>query len=193
MDDIKQLRYIARQFAKPKNWKLWLIALAFLLLTVVPALLWEPDLETLKTLGYIGFFIANYFGWGLYVLPFLVTHLNPFFLVILGAFGSTIDEFVTWNLGRIAKSMEEENQFHFRFEKLIEKYGVWVIFILGILPTPGIVVNLSAMLCGHFGIPFPKYFAAGVAGRLISRTIWTYGFLLLIKRYGLPDIIQNLR
>lgn len=149
---------------------------AMIAILIVPALVYRR-LEGLDSLGYLGFFVANYFGYGLYILPFLVTRLNPVLLVLIGAFGSTIDEVFAWYVGKTGQVHEKRSKLHEKVEVYIRRWGLVGIFVMGVIPTPGFIVTIAAFVSGHFKIPFLKYFAAGFAGRLISRTLWTLGFL----------------
>jgi len=150
--------------------------IAMIAILVVPALVYRR-LEGLDSLGYLGFFVANYFGYGLYILPFLVTKLDPVLLILIGAFGSTIDEVFAWYVGKSGQYHEKRSKLHDKVERYIRRWGLVGIFVMGIVPTPGFIVTIAAFVSGHFQIPFKKYFIAGFSGRLISRTLWTLGFL----------------
>lgn len=148
---------------------------------LVPAIVYQR-LEGLDSLGYLGFFVANYFGYGLYILPFLVTKLNPVLLILIGAFGSTIDEVFAWYVGKTGDIHGRRSKLHEKVERYIKRWGLLGIFIMGVVPTPGFIVTIAAFISGHFQIPFRKYFLAGFSGRLISRTMWTLGFLYASPR-----------
>ncbi len=155
-----------------------LAAAAAIAIIVVPALFYNRfDLENAKNLGYLGFLIANYFGYGLYILPFLVTRLNPLALILIGAFGATIDEFFAWYFGKTSEKYEVKNAVHKKVEHYITRYGMLSILTMGVLPLPGFIATLSAFVAGHFGFSFQKYFIIAFGGRLISRIVWTVGFL----------------
>ena len=155
--------------------------IAMIVVLVVPAFVYQR-LEWLDSLGYLGFFAANYFGYGLYILPFLVTRLNPVLLILIGAFGSTIDEIFAWYVGKTGELHEKPSKLHEKVARYIHRYGLFGIFVMGVVPTPGFIVTIAAYISGHFQIPFKKYFIAGFSGRLISRTIWTLGFLYASER-----------
>lgn len=155
--------------------------IALIAILIVPAFVYQR-LEDLDSLGYLGFFIANYFGYGLYILPFLVTKLNPLLLILIGAFGSTIDEVFAWYVGKTGQEHEKRSKLHEKVERYIKRWGLLGIFVMGIVPTPGFIVTIAAFISGHFQIPFRKYFIAGFGGRLISRTMWTLGFLYASER-----------
>ncbi len=155
--------------------------IAMIAILLVPAFIYQR-IEGFDSFGYLGFLVANYFGYGLYILPFLVTRLNPVLLILIGAFGSTIDEVFAWYVGKTGQFHEKQSKLHEKVEWYIRRYGLLGIFIMGIVPTPGFIVTIAALISGHFKIPFTKYFIAGFSGRLISRTIWTLGFLYASER-----------
>ena len=150
--------------------------IAMVAILIIPVLVY-PHVLRFDSVGYPGFFVANYFGYGLYVLPFLVTRLDPVLLILIGAFGSTIDEVFAWYVGKTGEQYEKKSKLHEKVESYLKQYGLPGVFVMGIAPTPGFIVTISAFICGHYKIPFKKYFLAGFCGRLISRTLWTLGFL----------------
>lgn len=155
--------------------------IAMIVILIVPAFVYQR-IGGFDSFGYLGFFVANYFGYGLYILPFLVTKLDPVLLILIGAFGSTIDEVFAWYVGKTSTQDEKKTKLHDRLERYIRRWGLPGIFVMGIVPTPGFIVTIAAFVSGRFQIPFKKYFIAGFGGRLISRTIWTLGFLYTAKR-----------
>ena len=155
--------------------------IAMIAILLVPAFIYQR-IEGFDSFGYLGFLVANYFGYGLYILPFLVTRLNPVLLILIGAFGSTIDEVFAWYVGKTGDLHDKPSKLHQKVERYVDQYGLFGIFVMGVVPTPGFIVTIAAFISGHFQIPFRKYFLAGFSGRLISRTIWTLGFLYAAKR-----------
>lgn len=153
---------------------------ALVAILIVPPLFYKR-FEEVKEIGYLGFFVANYFGYGLYVLPFLVTKLDPTLLILIGAFGSTVDEFFAWYAGRTSEQYERRSRLHAAIEKYISRYGLMAVAMMGVLPLPGFVLTIAGFIGGHYGIPYLKYFLAGFLGRLVSRTFWTLGFLFIMK------------
>jgi len=56
-----------------KKFLRWVAGLATVLLLVIPIFFYR-DFASVKEIGYIGYFFANYFGYGLYILPFFSYH-----------------------------------------------------------------------------------------------------------------------
>jgi len=64
------------------------------------------------------------------------------------------------------------------------KYGLFAVFIMGVLPLPGFLFTIAGFVGGHFGIPYFKYFLAGFTGRLVRNVIYTVGVLYTLERTG---------
>lgn len=116
------------------------IAIAMLL---IPVFVYRNLDDIAKNTGYIGYFFANYLGFGIYTLPFLVKILNPVLLIVIGAFGLTIDEFFAWYAGNVSEELERSKKFHNKIQSFVERYGLFAIFTFGLLPLPGVVYAIS--------------------------------------------------
>jgi membrane protein YqaA with SNARE-associated domain len=109
---------------------------------------WMGNLVT--TYGYAGAFIISLFGnfTIFFPVPFVFTiyafgaKLNPLFLGIVCGFGSTIGEFSAYLIGRGGRRVID-NKYGNQLEnakKLIQRYGVFIIFLFAILPLPDDVI-----------------------------------------------------
>ena len=153
-----------------------------MVMLIVPIFFYRNLNEVAKSTGYIGYFFANYFGFGIYTLPFLVKILNPFLLIIIGAFGLTIDEFFAWYAGNVSEELDRSKKFHNKIQSYVERYGLLAIFIFGLLPLPGIVYAISGFAAGHFKIPFYKFFLTNFSAKLIRTTIIVIGLLVFFEK-----------
>ena len=156
---------------------------AALVIMIIPLFVYR-SLESIKGIGYLGYFVANYFGYGLYILPFIVTKLNPAILILIGAFGSTIDEFFAWYFGRATERFENKSKSHEIVEKYITRYGLRAIFTMAVLPFPGFLYTIAGYVGGHYGIPYRYYFLAGFGGRLLRNVVYTIGVLYTLNQTG---------
>jgi membrane protein DedA with SNARE-associated domain len=96
--------------------------------------------------GYIGIFLVSILGNVSIVIPVpfvLVIYafgsiLNPILLGIAGGIGSTIGEFTSYLIGRGGRVILNEKQRARldRIEKLVEKHGLLLIFLVGLTPLP---------------------------------------------------------
>lgn len=161
-----------------------IVAITVVLISLVVPVFFLKNFETLKNIGYIGFFIANYFGYGVYLLPFLLKELNPMILIIIGAIGSTIDEFFAWYIGKNTTEFEHKSKTHELTHRFIKKYGVMGAFAMAILPFPGFLFAIAGFAAGHYGIKYPQFFLAGFAGRLVRYTTYTIAILHVLDKYN---------
>lgn len=130
--------------------------------------------------GYVGLFVVNYFGFGVWLLPVVLQELNPVAVVLITAFGVSIDEFFAWYAGKSSEHFEAKHPWHAKLHLFVEKYGLKATFVLGLLPLSGIVYAVSGFAAGHFGIPFYKFFFVNFSGKLI-RTIILVAIILKIQ------------
>lgn len=130
--------------------------------------------------GYLGFFLACYFGFGNVLLPFLVRTLNPITLTFIAAFGFTIDEFFAWYAGMASKGCERRTRWHQKVHGFVERRGLLAIFVLGFVPLPNAVYTVSGFAAGHFGIPFMRFFVVNFSGKYLRTVIIVSVSLLLL-------------
>jgi membrane protein DedA with SNARE-associated domain len=96
--------------------------------------------------GYVGIFLISIIGNLSIVIPVpfvLVIYafgsiLNPILLGLVGGIGSTIGEFPSYLVGRGGRVVLNERQKTRldRIEKLVEKHGLLLVFLFGLLPLP---------------------------------------------------------
>ncbi|MEK9156149.1 MAG: VTT domain-containing protein [Patescibacteria group bacterium] len=128
--------------------------------------------DNFENLGYLGFFIANYLGFGVAVLPALIKSLNPILLILVGSVGVTIDEYFAWYSGSISEELKPKGKLNERIEKFVKNKGLWAIFILALIPFPdGAVYAVSGFAAGFYRISFRRFFLANFLGKLIRTTI----------------------
>lgn len=130
--------------------------------------------DTAQSIGYVGYFFANYLGFGVYLLPLLVKTFNPILLIVIGGFGLAIDEFFAWYAGHVSEEFKYPKRFqrfHHKIYLFVERYGLLATFILGVPPLPGPVYAISGFAAGHFKIPFYKFFLVNFSSRIIRTAI----------------------
>lgn len=142
-------------------------------MSVLPMFI-ATNAESLKNVGYLGFFIANYFGYGVLILPFMINTHNIFLLILIGAFGNTIDEFFAWLAGRMIEEIESKSKVHQRIERFVMRYGLKGVFVMGVLPLPGILYDIAGFAMGHYKTPYLKVFLAGFLGKLLRWIILVF-------------------
>ncbi|XP_057538608.1 vacuole membrane protein KMS1-like [Amaranthus tricolor] len=67
--------------------------------------------------------------------------------------------------------------------------NVWTILLLASVPNP--LYDVAGIMCGHFGIPFWKFFLATVVGKAIVKTHIQTVFIISVCNNQLLDWLEN--
>jgi len=153
-----------------------LIAIIFLILPVF----FVKDMEAVREIGYLGYFLSSYIGGAVYILPFIVKRLNPLVLLLIGTFGNVADEFFGWYAGTLSLELDKGTKYHKKIQSFVETRGVVAVFVLGVLPLPQVFYTVSAFASGHYKIPLKDYFVANFLGKLIRNGVYILILLYLI-------------
>ena len=157
----------------------------------VLAFLLSDKISDLQNLGYFGLFIINLVGSATIILPVpaLVTtiaagtFLNPLLAGIFSAAGSTIGELTGYYAGVGGKGLVKKDKRIEKVEKWMDRYGLWVVFVLAAIPNP--IFDLAGIVSGASGISVRKYIIAVLAGKLIKFILLAYLGLGLVKIFNL--------
>jgi uncharacterized membrane protein YdjX (TVP38/TMEM64 family) len=171
--------------------RLGLLILFLSLGLAILAFILGDKLIYLKNLGYFGLFIINLIGSATIILPVpaLVTtvaagaFLNPLLAGIFSAVGSTIGELTGYYTGVGGKGFVKKDKRIEKVEKWMDKYGLWVVFVLAAIPNP--IFDLAGIVSGASGISVRKYLVAVLGGKLIKFILLAYLGLGLLKVFHL--------
>lgn len=144
------------------------------------AYLLKDNLIYLQNLGYFGVFIINLIGSATIILPIpsLLTtvaagsFLNPVLSGIFSAAGSTLGELTGYYAGVGGEDLIKKDKNIEKVEKWMDKYGLWVVFVLAAIPNP--LFDLAGIVSGASGIPVRKYLLAVFGGKLIKFVFFAY-------------------
>jgi uncharacterized membrane protein YdjX (TVP38/TMEM64 family) len=170
--------------------RLGILILIFSLALGALAFVLRNKISDLQNLGYFGVFIINLVGSATIILPVpaLVTtiaagaFLNPLLVGIFSAVGSTIGELTGYYAGLGGKQIVKKDKNIEKVEKWMDKYGLWVVFVLAAIPNP--LFDLAGMTSGASGISVRKFFVAVLAGKMIKFILLAYigfGFLKVLN------------
>jgi membrane protein YqaA with SNARE-associated domain len=140
---------------------------------------WMNDL--VSTYGYFGAFIISTFGnfTVFFPVPFVITiyafgaTLDPLLLGLVCGLGSTLGEFSAYLIGRGGRQVLDE-RYGKQLEtakKLVQKYGVTVIFLFALLPLPD---DLILIPLGMLRFDLKKAMGAMFAGKFLMCTAVAY-------------------
>lgn len=181
--------------------------------------IWSWMSNLVATYGYAGAFMISIFGnfTVFFPVPFVITiyafgaTLNPILLGIASGIGSTIGEFSAYMIGRGGRRVIDE-RYGDKLEtakKLIQNYGMTIIFIFAVLPLPDDLIliplgilryNLKkAMLAMFLGktlmcitVAYAGRFSFTIVKDIFASSGWLGGFistiLLIIIIYGLLKV-----
>ena len=152
---------------------------------------WMNDLVT--NYGYFGAFFISTFGnfTVFFPVPFVITiyafgaTLNPLLLGLVCGLGSTLGEFSAYLIGRGGREVLDE-RFGKQLEtakKLVQKYGVTIIFLFALLPLPD---DLILIPLGMLKFDLKKAMAAMFSGKFLMCTAVAYA-----GRYSY-DVIKDI-
>ncbi len=181
--------------------------------------IWNWMSNLVATYGYAGAFMISIFGnfTVFFPVPFVITiyafgaTLNPILLGIASGIGSTIGEFSAYMIGRGGRRVIDE-RYGDKLEtakRLIQNYGMTIIFIFAVLPLPDDLIliplgilryNLKkAMLAMFLGktlmcitVAYAGRFSFTIVKDIFASSGWLGGFistiLLIIIIYGLLKV-----
>lgn len=140
----------------------------------------RDKLVDFESYGYLGIFVISVLGNATIILPvpvILTAFLgggifNPVFVGIIASFGATIGELTGYIAGRSGRVVIKNNAKFEKIEKWMEKYGLWTIFVLAVIPNPAF--DLAGIVSGATKIPVWKYFLVTWAGKLIKFLVFAF-------------------
>jgi uncharacterized membrane protein YdjX (TVP38/TMEM64 family) len=184
--------------------------------------IWNWMSNLVATYGYAGAFMISLFGnfTVFFPVPFVITiyafgaTLNPILLGLASGIGSTIGEFSAYMIGRGGRRVIDE-RYGAKLEtakRLIQNYGMTIIFIFAVLPLPDDLIliplgilryNLKkAMLAMFLGktlmcitVAYAGRFSFTIVKDIFASSGWLGGFistiLLIIIIYVLLKVDWN--
>ena len=143
--------------------------------------IWGWMNQIVSTYGYTGAFIISIFGnfTIFFPVPFILTiyafgsTLNPLILGLVSGLGSTLGEFSAYLIGRGGRRVVDE-KYGERLEstkRLIQRYGVAIIFLFAVLPLPD---DLILIPLGMLRYSLRKAMIAMFVGKTIMCTAVAY-------------------
>ena len=145
--------------------------------------------RNLQSFGYLGVFIANLLGSATIIFPvpsFATTiavgaFLSPIVTAVFSSLGSTLGELTGYFAG-LGGEIANGNKKVEKVKKWMDKYGLWVIFVLAAIPNP--LFDFAGIISGITKLSLKKYLPIVFAGKLIKFTVLAYtgfGFFKLLR------------
>ncbi len=161
------------------------VILAIVITLVVITL--SQTIAQLQGLGYIGAFFIMLISNATVVLPapglvFVIAMgrtLNPFLLGLFAGPGAAIGEMTGYMAGYGGATPIEHTNIYQRFDKLMDKFGLWFVFALSIIPNP--FIDIAGLLAGAAHLPKWKFFLTVLVGKIIQSTFLAWAGALSIN------------
>lgn len=132
--------------------------------------------ESFLKLGYVGVFIFNVLSSGLLLVPILVEKMNLPGVVIASSLGNIPNTSINYVLGQNTKSLVAKIPFVPKLEHLVERFGLYIVFVFAMIPFP---IDINALLSGHLGIPYRRYILVNFLGKILLFTLVGLGVITL--------------
>ena len=183
----------AREIPKRTGWfrlEYAIFAGLFLLFAsyVVAYFVFDVDLDSLKSWGYLGVFFIAMAGSATIVLPTpssvaifggaivldpVLGIPTPIMVGLVAGLGDAIGEFSGYGLGYAGTDLLRQRRIYRTFEGWMKRNGILTIFFLSTFPNP--FFDLVGAAAGGARMPALRFFLSCLAGKIVKDLILAYG------------------
>ena len=169
-----------------------LMLLASLTISIL-IIVFNKEIRNLQEFGYIGIFLVMFLGNATVLIP--VPVLAPLNILLGGVFtspillgltvgvASSLGELVGYLAGYSGSGIVKSSKVYKKIESQVEKYGLWAILFLALIPNP--LFDVAGVAAGALGIKWWKFLIAVTIGKTIRAIVFAYigytGSLLISK------------
>ncbi len=140
----------------------------------------KDKLAGLESYGLLGLFVISVIGNATIVFPAPVilsafvagAIFNPLAVTVAVSAGATVGELTGYYAGFGGTSLVGNEAKLKKIKTWIDKFGLWVIFVLAVIPNP--LFDLAGIVAGATGIPVWKYLIVVFAGKFIKFGIFAF-------------------
>lgn len=168
--------------------KRWVRVTLVLLIIVFSAMsVWvgytQFDEDAAANYGYVGVFVINMLTCATIVVPVpggaainvaAATWMNPYFLTLVAAVGSTIGELTSYFAGTLGHRFLASSyaKRYAQAERLMERFGAIAVFLFAFLPM--LLYDLVGLIAGSTRYPLWKFLSATFVGRLFRHAFQVF-------------------
>jgi len=181
---------------EPKQEKFGIKHLLMLLASITISVLiivFNKEIRNLQEFGYIGIFLIMFLGNATVLVPVPIlaplniilggVFTNPILLGLTVGIASSLGELVGYLAGYSGSDIVKSSKVYKKIELQVEKYGLWAILFLAIVPNP--LFDIAGVAAGALGIKWWKFLIAVTIGKTIRAIVFAYigytGSLLISK------------
>jgi len=153
----------------------------FLAIAISTAIfIFREELAGLEEYGYPGLFLLNLLASATLILPVpglalafaAGSSFNPLLVGLATGSGSTLGELTGYLAGYSGRGMIENRAQYEQVRASLSRYGLWVIFVLSLVPNP--LFDIAGIAAGAMRIPLWQFLAATWTGKLLKFTLVAY-------------------
>lgn len=156
-----------KKFYKP-------LSLSFAVIISVLIFVFRNNFSNLTGYGLIGLFLFSVIGNATVFLPAPViltafvagAVFHPLLVALVISFGASIGELTGYLAGYGGESIIQKDLRMLRARKWVEKFGLWAVFVLAVIPNP--FFDLAGIVAGATETPISKYFIVVWIGKFIK-------------------------
>jgi membrane protein DedA with SNARE-associated domain len=158
---------------------------ATLLLTIGLVLVPGNLVAGLGAYGYLGVFLLTLLSSATIILPspalgvaaLAGKTLNPWLVGLVGGVAAGLGEITGYMAGLGGSPLAARSRFYPRIERWVRRWGMLTIFVLAFVPGP--VIDLAGIAAGTMRMPFQRFLAACLAGKVLRFIVvaWVGHFL----------------
>lgn len=164
----------------PSRWRRWtprVLALLAALAISITIFALRDRIEQIGAYGYPGVFLISLLGSATIVLPApslavvfaLGSSLDPILVGLAAGVGEALGELTGYLAGFSGSAVIEDRDRYAQLERLERRYGVWVVFVLSVIPNP--VFDLAGIAAGMLKFPLLRFLVACWLGKTIKTTL----------------------
>ncbi len=154
-----------------------IIALAAVIAVSVTIVAFRRELADLAHYGYPGLSLVSFFSSATVFLPVpglvLVcaagTSFTPALVGLAAGSGAALGECTGYLAGYAGRGVIENRDVYERIHRWMERYGVWVIFVMALVPNP--VFDIAGITAGIMRIPLGLFLLAAWAGNVLKAAV----------------------
>ena len=175
---------------RPQRWKRLIrpaLGLFVAVVISVAVLLISERVDNFERYGYPGIFVLSLLSSATIIVPapglaavsVMGSVLNPFLVGLSAGAGDALGELTGYLAGYSGRAVIEKQV---QYEKIVaktRKYGLWVIFVLSIVPNP--LFDLAGIAAGALHIPVKRFLLVCWLGKTIKTTAFALGGKTLIR------------
>lgn len=151
-----------------------ILALLLAILISATIIIFREQLAGLGAYGYPGLFLINVFTSATVILPMpglalafaAGSSLHPLLVGLAVGSGAAMGELTGYLAGYSGQGLIAERATYARIQQWMRHYGLWVIFVLAVVPNP--LFDIAGMVSGIMRIPVRRFLLACWAGNVIK-------------------------